>query len=158
MGTAHVCTRAVRLPICVRGGNTLKVVPPWTRTGGWVDSVNADMGGARVRVRIFLCYPFSYHVFCLLMTGIPLVTESFHCNVIVWELPDITGGEITGYTVRIYNEVNGERTNDSTVTYEISNSKTNWLAPAALPVDRPLFYQVSSNIHSLNSLPTIRNS
>ncbi len=93
---------------------------------------------ARVRVHIFLCYPFSYVYFVL-------VTESFHCNVIVWELPDIAGGEITGYTVRIYYEVNGERTNDSTVTYEISNSKTNWLAPAALPVDRPLFYQVSSS-------------
>ncbi len=82
------------------------------------------------------------------MTGTPLVTESFHCNVIVWELPDIAGGEIreiTGYTVRIYYGVNGERTNDSTMTYEISNSKTNWLALAALPVDRPLFYQVSSS-------------
>ncbi len=55
--------------------------------------------------------------------------------MIVWELPDITGGEITGYTVRIYYEVNGERT---TVTYEISNSKPNWLAPAALPAHRPL--------------------
>ncbi len=99
------------------------------------------------------------YFFCPLVTG-TLVTESFHCNVIVWEFPDITGGEITGYTVRIYYEVNGEKTNDSTVTYEISNSKNNWLAPAALPVDRPLFYQVSSSsvIFSLNPLPTIRNS
>ncbi len=63
--------------------------------------------------------------------------------MIVWEPPDTAGRKITGYTVRIYYEVNGERTNDSTMTYEISNSKTNWLAPAALPAHRLLLYQVS---------------
>ncbi len=53
-GTAHV-------RICVRGGTTSSVVPPWIRTGGrtvrvqtWVVPV-----GARVRVRVFLMLPAS---------------------------------------------------------------------------------------------------
>ncbi len=32
--------------LCVRSGNTLEVFPRRTRRGGWVDDVNADVGGA----------------------------------------------------------------------------------------------------------------
>ncbi len=75
------------------------------------------------------------------VTGKVSVTESFYCGVIVWELPD-SPVVITGYTVRIYYEINGERMDASTVEYGIFNDKTQWLAPATLPAQRPLFYQV----------------
>ncbi len=74
------------------------------------------------------------------------ITDAFYCGVIVWEPSGTPGEDITGYTVRIFYEVTGERTNSSTVTYMISNKETRWLAPAALPVQRPLFYQVSSYV------------
>ncbi len=57
MGTAHVCTRAVHLPVRVCGGTTLEVVPPRTQMGRqmaqtrtWVVPVRAH-----VHVCFFLC-------------------------------------------------------------------------------------------------------
>ncbi len=48
MGTAHVCTRAVRPPFRVCGGTrcTTDTLGPTTDTNGRVDGMSADVGGA----------------------------------------------------------------------------------------------------------------
>ncbi len=64
-GAAHVCTRTVRLPVCVRGGTTLEVVPPWTRKGGGEvrTQTRAEPVGARVHMHFFLWYVFKDGLF-----------------------------------------------------------------------------------------------
>ncbi len=56
MGTAHICTHAVRLLVRVRGGTTLEVVPPRTQTGGWTARVQTWAVPFGAHVRIILCY------------------------------------------------------------------------------------------------------
>ena len=72
-------------------------------------------------------------------------TCSINCNVIVWEPPANTGGEITGYTVRVYYKVNGRRTSASTTLYSISDSEIQWLSLSNLPSQRPLYFQVGQS-------------
>ncbi len=75
-------------------------------------------------------------------SGTVTTTNSFSCEAIVWETPSSTAGGITEYTVRVYYRVNGQQTVGSTTTHNISDPDRHLLAPATLPRQRPLYYQV----------------
>ncbi len=79
--------------------------------------------------------------------GMITVTESFNCETIVWDPPADTGGEITGYAVRVYYKVNGQRTNGSTMSYSSKDPDRQWIVTANLPQQRHLYYQVSFEKH-----------
>ncbi len=79
-------------------------------------------------------------------SGTVTVTNSFNCEAIVWEPPSSTGGGITGYTIRVFYKVNGQQTVESTTTHNISDHDRHWLAPATLPQQRPLYYQVHKKV------------
>ncbi len=78
--------------------------------------------------------------------GMITVTNSFNCETIVWEPPANTGGEITGYTVRVYYKVNGRMTDSYTTTLPVSDPDRHWLSPSSLPPQRPLYYQASPSV------------
>ncbi len=65
-GPAHICTLTIHSPVRVRGGTTLEVVPPRTRTGGWTARTKtwAVPIKARVQVHNFL---YKYLIQCILL-------------------------------------------------------------------------------------------
>ena len=94
-----------------------------------------------------------HSLFINFLLGQITTVDSFNCETIVWEPPADTGGEITGYTVRVYYKVSGSRTSGSTETYTISDPDRHWRTWNTLPHDqqRPLYYQVLWLLYSYSA-------
>ena len=61
-------------------------------------------------------------------------------STVVWGTPTDTGGEVTGYELRLY--ATGEA--DSASVLPISDRSQNWYRPTQLPSRRPVLVQVNN--------------